>query len=65
MAAERLPKQSEDFPGWYDEVVEQDGMAEHSLVKGAMVINPDGYAISEAIQRALDDRCDATDQENL
>ena len=65
MAANRLPKQSEDFPAWYVEVVKQAGMAEHSLVKGAMVIKPHGYAIWEAIQRALDDRFKATGHENL
>ena len=65
MGADRLPKQSEDFPGWYVEVVKQAGMAEHSLVKGAMVIKPHGYAIWEGIQRALDDRFKATGHENL
>ena len=65
MAADRLPKQSEDFPAWYVEVVKRAGMAEHSLVKGAMVIKPHGYAIWEKIQRALDDRFKATGHENL
>ena len=65
MAANRLPKQAEDFPSWYVEVVKQAGMAEHSLVKGAMVIKPHGYAIWESIQRALDDRFKATGHENL
>src|ERR671917_2031807 len=65
MAASRLPKQSEDFPAWYVEVVKQAGMAEHSLVKGAMVIKPHGYAVWESIQRALDDRFKATGHENL
>ena len=65
MAANRLPKQSEDFPAWYVEVVKQAGMAEHSLVKGAMVIKPHGYAIWESIQRALDDRFKAMGHENL
>ena len=65
MAANRLPKQAEDFPAWYVEVVKQAGMAEHSLVKGAMVIKPHGYAVWESIQRALDDRFKATGHENV
>ena len=65
MATDRLPRQEEDFPGWYVEVVKRAGMAEHSLVKGAMVIKPHGYAIWEGIQRALDDRFKATGHENL
>jgi prolyl-tRNA synthetase len=60
-----LPSQSEDFPGWYQEVVKQAEMAEPSLVRGTMVIRPYGYAIWEAIQRAVDDRIKATGHQNL
>jgi prolyl-tRNA synthetase len=65
LADNRLPKQSEDFPAWYVEVVKRAGMAEHSLAKGAMVIKPHGYAMWEMIQRALDDRFKATGHENV
>src|SRR5918992_1321537 len=65
MASSRLPKQSEDFPAWYVEVVKQAGMAEHGLAKGTMVIKPHGYAVWEHIQRALDDRFKATGHENV
>jgi prolyl-tRNA synthetase len=65
MAASRLPKQSEDFPAWYVEVVKQAGMAEHGLAKGTMIIKPHGYAVWEHIQRALDDRFKATGHENV
>ncbi len=61
----RLPKQSEDFPGWYAEVVKQAQMAEHGLAKGSQIIRPHGYAIWEHTQRALDDRFKATGHENL
>ena len=60
-----LPKQSEDFPSWYQEVVKQAGLAEPSLARGSMVIKPYGFAIWEAIQRAYDDRIKATGHENL
>jgi prolyl-tRNA synthetase len=63
--AEKLPKQSEDFPAWYVEVVKRAGMAEHGLAKGSQVIKPHGYAIWEFIQRALDDRFKATGHENV
>jgi prolyl-tRNA synthetase len=65
LSPNRLPKQSEDFPGWYVEVVKQAGMAEHGLAKGSMVIKPHGYAVWEHIQRALDDRFKATGHENF
>ena len=65
MAKDALPKQSEDFPGWYVEVVKRAGMAEHGPAKGTMIIKPHGYAMWEGIQRALDDRFKATGHENL
>ena len=65
LTGKRLPKQSEDFPAWYVEVVKQSGMAEHGLARGTMVIKPHGYAVWEFTQRALDDRFKATGHENL
>lgn len=65
MAKDRLPKQSENFPAWYVEVVKRAGMAEHSLAKGTMVVKPHGYGVWENTQRALDDRFKATGHENL
>jgi prolyl-tRNA synthetase len=65
MSATALPTQSSDFPAWYGEVVRRAGLAEHSPVRGAMVIKPYGYAIWEAIQRELDDRIKATGHENF
>jgi prolyl-tRNA synthetase len=60
-----LPKQSDDFPAWYQEVVKAAELAEPSMARGTMVIRPDGYAIWEAIQRAVDDRIKATGHRNL
>src|ERR687895_2484870 len=60
-----LPRQRDDFPGWYQEVVKQAQLAEPSLARGTMVIRPYGYAIWEAIQRAVDDRIKATGHQNL
>jgi prolyl-tRNA synthetase len=60
-----LPKQSEDFPSWYQEVVKGAEMAEISLVRGSMVIRPYGFAIWERIQSGFDKRIKATGHENL
>ncbi|MGH2736957.1 MAG: proline--tRNA ligase [Actinomycetota bacterium] len=65
MAKSRLPRQDEDFPAWYVEVVKQSGMAEHGPTKGTMIIKPHGYAVWEFMQRALDDRFKATGHENV
>ncbi|MFN2610654.1 MAG: proline--tRNA ligase [Actinomycetota bacterium] len=60
-----LPKQAEDFPAWYQEVVKAADLAESSLVRGSMVIKPYGYAIWEAIQSGLDRRIKATGHQNV
>lgn len=52
---QKLTKQSEDFPQWYQQVVDRAGLAEHASIKGAMIIKPYGYAIWERMQRILDD----------
>lgn len=59
-----LPKQSEDFPAWYQEVAKQAQLAEISLVRGTQVIRPYGFAIWEAIQGELDKRIKATGHQN-
>lgn len=43
-----------DFSKWYNELVVKADLAEHSAVRGCMVIKPYGYAIWEKMQQALD-----------
>ncbi|MDT8369592.1 MAG: proline--tRNA ligase [Longimicrobiales bacterium] len=59
-----LTSQSDDFSAWYNEVVQRAELAEHSPVRGSMVIRPWGYGIWERMQRALDDRLKETGHEN-
>jgi prolyl-tRNA synthetase len=59
-----LTKRSEDFSKWYNELVAEAGLAEHSAVKGCMVIKPYGYAIWEKMQQALDKMFKETGHEN-
>ncbi|GBC59696.1 proline--tRNA ligase [Desulfonema ishimotonii] len=49
------PTRTEDYSEWYQQVVRASDMAEHSPVRGCMVIKPWGYALWENIQRSLDD----------
>jgi prolyl-tRNA synthetase len=49
-----LPKRSEDYSAWYNELVRNADLAENSAVRGCMVIKPYGYAIWEKMQSALD-----------
>ena len=59
-----LPKRSENYSEWYNEIVKRAGLAENSAVRGCMVIKPYGFAIWEKMQRALDDMFKATGHEN-
>lgn len=53
MAKEITPRQ-EDYSQWYNDIVRKAGMADHSAVRGCMVIKPHGFAIWENMQRQLD-----------
>ncbi|WP_114777551.1 proline--tRNA ligase [Botryobacter ruber] len=59
-----LPKRSEDYSLWYNELVKKAGLAENSAVRGCMVIKPYGFAIWEKMQRVLDDMFKRTGHEN-
>jgi prolyl-tRNA synthetase len=48
------PTRLEDYPEWYQQVIKAADLAEHSPVRGCMVIKPWGYALWENIQRVLD-----------
>ncbi|MFN3876476.1 MAG: aminoacyl--tRNA ligase-related protein, partial [Flavobacteriales bacterium] len=62
--ADSLTKRSEDYAQWYNDLVLKADLAEHSDVRGCMVIKPHGYAIWERMQRALDDLFKATGHVN-
>jgi prolyl-tRNA synthetase len=44
----------QDYSKWYNDIVVQADLADHSAVRGCMVIKPHGYAIWEKMQQALD-----------
>lgn len=50
----KYTKRSEDYSKWYNEVIERADLAEHSDVRGCMVIKPYGYAIWENMKSVLD-----------
>src|SRR6266705_563194 len=52
--SKELTKRATDYSKWYNEIVEQADLAEHSAVRGCMVIKPYGFAIWEKMQAALD-----------
>lgn len=59
------PTRSENYPLWYQAVIQAADLAESSSVRGCMVIKPWGYALWEAIQYNLNARLKATGHENI
>nr|WKN35345.1 proline--tRNA ligase [Tunicatimonas sp. TK19036] len=49
-----IPKRSEDYSAWYNELVKKADLAETSEVRGCMIIKPYGFSIWEKIQAQLD-----------
>ena len=64
MSKKGLVKRSEDFSKWYNELVSKADLAEHSDVRGCMIIKPYGYAIWEKIKEQLDQMFKDTDHQN-
>lgn len=62
--AAKLTKRSEDYSKWYNELIELADLAEHSDVRGCMVIKPYGYAIWEKLKEILDKKFKETGHEN-
>ncbi|MGO9828982.1 MAG: proline--tRNA ligase [Myxococcaceae bacterium] len=52
--AEKLAAREKGFSEWYVDLVLKAKLADYSDVKGCMVIRPNGYALWENMQRALD-----------
>ncbi len=59
-----LPKRSENYSEWYNELVKKADLAENSAVRGCMVIKPYVFSIWEKMQRALDDMFKETGHTN-
>jgi prolyl-tRNA synthetase len=62
--AKGITSREENYSQWYNDIVVKAGLADHSAVRGCMVIKPYGYAIWEKIQRQLDDMFKATGHQN-
>ena len=62
--AKGITKRSTDYAKWYLDVIDAADLAEHSAVRGCMVIKPTGYALWENIQAQLDKMFKETGHEN-
>ena len=52
--AKGITSRQEDYSKWYQDIVKEASLAEHSAVRGCMVIKPTGYAIWENMRDQLD-----------
>lgn len=61
---EQLTPRSTNYAQWYNDLVLKAGLAEHSAVRGCMVIKPYGFSIWERMRDDLDRRFKETGHEN-
>jgi prolyl-tRNA synthetase len=64
MSEDKLPKQSENFSEWYNQLIQRAELADYAPVRGCMVVRPYGWALWENIQKALDTRFKQTGHVN-
>ena len=62
--AQKYTTREDDYSKWYNELVYRADLAEHSDVKGCMVIKPYGYAIWEKMKEILDAKFKETGHSN-
>lgn len=65
MKNKAITPRNEDFAKWYTDVVRAARLAAYSNVKGCIVIEPNGYAIWEKMQQALDKMFKETGHQNV
>ncbi|MCC7302313.1 MAG: proline--tRNA ligase [Bacteroidia bacterium] len=62
--SKEVTSRESDYSAWYNDLVVKADLAEHSAVRGCMVIKPYGYAIWERMQAELDKMFKATGHVN-
>ena len=65
MKNKSITSRDEDFAAWYTDVVKAAHLASYSNVKGCVVIEPNGYAIWEQMQKVLDKMFKDTGHQNV
>lgn len=62
--AKKITNREKDYSQWYLDVVKEANLAEHSPVRGCMIIKPNGYALWENMQHELDTMFKETGHQN-
>ncbi|MEU3336317.1 proline--tRNA ligase [Streptomyces sp. NPDC002144] len=59
-----LTPRADDFPRWYQDLINKAELADNGPVRGTMVIRPYGYGLWERMQAEMDARIKATGTQN-
>ena len=62
--AKRITNREDDYSQWYLDVIKEAKLADHSPVRGCMVIRPNGFSIWENMKAELDRMFKETGHEN-
>ncbi|KPP96145.1 MAG: prolyl-tRNA synthetase ProS [Bacteroidetes bacterium HLUCCA01] len=62
--AKNITSQEKDYSQWYLDIIREAKLAQHSPVRGCMVIRPNGYALWENMKAELDRMFKETGHEN-
>ncbi|MFN1836288.1 proline--tRNA ligase [Balneola sp. MJW-20] len=62
--AQKITNRDKDYSQWYLDVIREAKLAEHSPVRGCMVIRPNGMGLWENMKQALDQMFKDTGHEN-
>ena len=62
--SKEITSKSKDYSAWYNDIVTKAGLADHSAVRGCMVIKPYGYSIWEKMKAQLDSMFKETGHSN-
>ncbi len=65
MKNKNITRREEDFANWYDDVISAAKLANYSNIKGSIILEPNGYAIWEMIQKNLDNMFKETGHKNV
>lgn len=62
--AKKITERSDDYSQWYLDIIKEAKLAEHSPVRGCMVIRPNGYSLWENMKQQMDSMFKDTGHEN-
>lgn len=62
---DQITSRDKDFASWYTDIIKAAKLCDYSSVKGCMVIEPNGYALWENMQKILDEKFKSLGHKNV